>query len=126
MEQQQQRRERAERCSHRHGFQRADISPRDDAVGRAFDIAVEAVVSGVVDRTSGRAHQERAQNEDGEQQRARHAGGGNPKRGQGWPEQQQRADRLVESDQAGVKRQATGGDHGRWGILCPGTTGGLS
>ena len=80
-------------------FPRRDLAARQRAIGGALDVRVEIAIGVVVDRAAGRAHQQRAEHEDADDDPRRRPERGEPQRGQRRPQQQQRADRLVEPDQ---------------------------
>jgi hypothetical protein len=64
---------------------------------------IEMAVGQIVDHATGRTHQHRPENEDPDHQPVRPAQRRQPQRPQGWPEQQQDADRFVEAHQSLVK-----------------------
>ncbi len=102
----QQRRGGDEQQADRPRLRRRHLAAGDHAVGGPLDVAVEVAVEDVVDRAARRAHEQRAEAEDRQVQSARRAFGSDPQRRQRRPQQQQRPDRLVEADQAGIQCEA--------------------
>lgn len=107
------RQDQREGDERQHGGHGQRLPGRDQAGGQrpfpgALDVLVEVAVGPVVDRAAGRAHQDGADHEDRHQRRRRVPIRRHPHGPQRRPQQQQRADRLVDAHQAGVERETAG------------------
>ena len=107
-EQNQQERRAGEHGGEGKRFAGGDLAGGKRPRARALDMAVEIAVGVVVHCATRRAHEQGADYEDQQDVESRPAAGRQPYRPQRRPQQKQRADRLVEADEALVGIEAPG------------------
>ena len=112
-EQLKQQREQRQDDEDDDGFPRMQYAAGERTVARALDVSVEIAVGPVVDRATGRAHQQRAEHEREHHVVARPPTGRDEQRPQRGPQQQQRADRAVQPREPSVQPHALARDEHR-------------